>query len=396
VELGARLLLTGRVAQRGDVVDIQAELVDAQTDAQVWGQRFTRETSDLLTVQADIAREMCDVLKVRLSPAERSRLTRARAVDPEAYREYLRGRHLYNRWSKESLLRAADAFNAAVARDPSFAPAYAGLADAYGASAYYGYLPAEQAYPRAFAAGQQALALDPDLAEAHAGVALGHLFFRWDWEAAGASLEKAIALNSQYAAAHTNKSLYLCTLGRHAEALAEARAGEALDPLSLLSGVAVAWALMFSRDLEGALQQAHRVLDLDPTFFETKGIIVGIHERQGRFEQAISHLRTWLPSMGTPAERADQLLEAYRTGGADAYWRARLALFADWACVPVLPWLRAELHARLREAEPMFAALHEAVAMHLGPCVFLKVDPHFEEWRSDPRFEALVQRVGIP
>jgi serine/threonine-protein kinase len=398
VELNAQTLLTGRVLQRGDRLDVQAELVDATTDAQLWGQRYSRAVDDIFEVQEEIAREIGNALKLRLggSPRRTRKATPPSPPDPEAYRHYLRGRHFWNRWTPEGFQKAAEAFQAAIDLDPTYAPAWSGLADAYGASGFYGFLAPSEAMPRACAAAKKALELDDQLAEAHATLGIELMFFDWKFADAERSLKRAVALGPNYAPAHAYYSLLLNSVGRLAEGLREALKAEALDPLSLLSASAVAWSHMFAGNLDAALAQTHRMLDLDPAFPEALGLRVWINEILGRLDDAVRAIREWLPAVGVDASHAERIERALAEGGAEAYWRARLAsIDAGGTCGPQGDFFAAAVEAKLGHTDRAFERLERCYEQRFSTMVFLKSHQAFAPIRTDARFADLVARIGL-
>jgi eukaryotic-like serine/threonine-protein kinase len=397
VELGATWLLTGRMAQRQDVLHIQAELVDTEAASQLWGQRYTMPAGRLFDVQDRIATEILGALRRRLAPS-RSKKPVARTapqVEPEAYRHYLRGRHHWNQWSREGFMRAVEEFQAAIGVDATFARAYAGLADAYGAAAYYGFLPPDEAFPRSEAAAERALAIEPTLAEAHATKGVAQLFRHWDLAAAEESFDRALALDPLYAPAHVYRALYLAVRRRKDEALASAKQAEALDPLSLLTVTCVAWMHGMRDEPEAALAQAHRALHLDPTFAEASGIAVFALERLGRFREAAKKMLDWLPLAGLPPELGEGLVEAAESEDPRVYWETRLRSLERSQGVGPVAHARAAVQAQLGDVDGMFAALEACVAERLGWLVFLDTEPVFEPYRDDPRFQALAERIGL-
>jgi len=400
VELNADLLLTGRVLQRGDRLDVQAELVDTSTESQLWGQRYGRALDDAFAVQEEIAREIAGAMRLKFAPASRGlRKVPAparQAPDPEAYRAYLRGRHLWSKWTAEGFRRAAEWFQQAIDRDPAYAAAWAGLADVYGAAAFYGYMPAGEVLPRARAAAKRALELDPDLAEAHATLAVDLLFFDWDLPGAERAATRAVRLDPAYATGHAYHALVLACRGRLAEALDAAQRAETLDPLSLLAASTVAWVQMFAGDAAAALGQVHHILDLDPKFPEARGLAVWIYESTGHYEPAAREARAWLPVFGLPAEAADRLAEAFAARGERGYWEERLALIDQiGTCGGQSAFYTAAVLMSLGRSDEALGQLEDATAGHEGSLVFLRVHPAFTTLHGTPRFEALAARVGV-
>jgi len=191
--LNARTILTGRVVQQGDVLNIQAELVDVSTESQLWGEQFRQRVSDLVTVQEEIAWQISEALRLKLTGAQKTRLQKRHTASAEASQEYLRGRFEWNSWTAEGFRRAVEHFERAIGYDPKYAPAYAGISDSYAAMAYYGFVPPEVGYPRARQAAEQALVIDPDIADAHASLALSYLLWQFDWAAAESLVDRCLA-----------------------------------------------------------------------------------------------------------------------------------------------------------------------------------------------------------
>jgi serine/threonine protein kinase len=362
--LNARIILTGRVVQQGDVLNIQAELVDTATESQLWGEQFRQNVTNLLAVQEEIAWQISEALRLKLTGEQRKRLRKRPTGNAEAYQEYLRGRYEWNNWTPDSFRRAVEHFECAIAHDPDYALAYAGLADSYGAMAYYGFVPAEYGYPRAKEAALKAIELDPEVADAHASLALGYLFWQHDWPAAGREFRTALKLNPQLALAHALYALYLITMGQHDEAVNEARTAQRLDPLSLLINMSVCWALHFAGRHEEAVRETRRTRELAPGF----------------------------------QEDGHALLAAYQIGGAEAYWRKRLE-FLDQVPPPAseaIHYAYAVIHARLGEIDEALNHVERLIDAKSGNSVFVVVDPCLRRLQGTPRFQQIVKRLGVP
>ena len=213
--LNARTILTGRVVQHGDVLSIQAELVDTANESQLWGERFRQKTTDLITVQEEIAWQISEALRLKLTGEQKKKLRKRDTINAEAHQEYLRGRYHWNTWSPDGFRRALEHFERAIAHDPLYAQAFAGLGDAYGAMSYYGYIPPEDGFPRSRAAAERAIDLDPAIGDPYVTLAIERLFWGWDWAASERNILKAIRLSPKLALAHSVYSLLLATCGRH-------------------------------------------------------------------------------------------------------------------------------------------------------------------------------------
>jgi serine/threonine protein kinase len=392
--LNARTILTGQVTQHDDMLTIQAELVDTTSESQLWGEQFRQRASDVMAVQEEIAWRISEALRLKLTPRQKTRLRKRQTVSPEAYQEYLRGRHYWNNWRAETHRRALEHFERAIEIDPTYALAYAGLGDAYGTMAYYGPISPEDGFPRARAAAERAIALDPDLSEAHATLGIEQLFWAWDWVTAERELQRAIKLNPKLSAAHTFYGLLLVTAGRYEAALAEARLGRELDPLSSLANMGVAWVHHFSGHHEAAIRTSLRTRDLTPDLEEAGNMLIASYELLGRFEDAariMTTQRCWGMSFD-----GDQMLAAFRSGGRDAYFRKRLEFMNAHGARPHLYFSFAIAHRLLGENDKAIDYLERMVDAHVGGVVFIGVDPTLGTLSGHPRFDALVTRAGLP
>jgi serine/threonine protein kinase len=395
--LNVRSILTGRITRHGDVLNIQAELVDTTSESQLWGDQFRQHTSDLMTVQEEIAWQISEALRLKLTTAQKKQLRKRSTVNPEAYQAYLRGRHHWNQWTPDGFRRALDEFQRAIALDPLYAVAYAGLGDTYGAMAYYGYVDPRAGFAQSHAAADRALQLDAALPEAHVTLALGHLFAEWNWAAAEAALKQALALNPKHAGAHAVYALYLSTAGRFSESLAEARAARDLDPLSIFNNIGVAWAHHFAGRHREAIHEALRIRDLVPGLEEAGNVLMGSYELLGRFEDA-AQLATEQRCWGLTLD-GTTLRDAFRASGAEGYWRARLALMREaltGVTAPAVNFGLAITHLHLGETDPAIDALEAMVEAHVGGSVFIGVDPTLRTLRGNPRYDEIVRRVGSP
>lgn len=394
--LNARTILTGRIAQHGDVLSIQTELVDTRTESQLWGEQYRQPAGDVVTIQQEIAWHISEALRVRLTAAQKRKLTARATVHPDAYQAYLRGRYHWNHWTPDGFRRALEEFQRAVDLDPLYALAYSGLGDTYAAMSYYGYMDPRHGFALARAAAMRALALDPELAEAHVTVAIGQFFAEWNWAAAEAELRQALARNPRLSIAHTIHALYLVSCGRLEESLAAAKTGRDLDPLSAMANMGVAWSRHFAADHERAVRDAQRARELLPALEEAGNVMISACESLGRFEEA-TRLMGEQPAWGYRLD-GPRLLAAWREGGTSAYWRARLAMMlaAGETLKGRTNLSLANVCVRLGERDLALDHLERLVDSHAGVAVFLGVDPISRDLHGMPRFEALLTRVGCP
>ena len=265
-ELNVRAVLTGRIMQSGGSLRIGTELVDVATGSQLWGAQYDRKPGDIFAIQDEISNEISGKLRLKLTRAEKKRLTKRQTDDAEAYRLYLKGRHHWNRWTEDGFYKAIEYFQQAVEKDPGYALAYTGLADSYVLLGWNSYLPPKDAFPKAKMAAMRALQLDPDLGEAHTPLAAVLWLHDWQWQEAQTEFKRSLALNPAYPTANHWYAEYLMTMGRHAEAIARMKNSQELDPLSLIISVAIGWAFYMARRYDDAIEQLRRTVELDPNY----------------------------------------------------------------------------------------------------------------------------------
>lgn len=393
--LNARTILTGHIVQQGDTLHIQAELVDTASESQLWGERFRHRTSELLTVQEEIAWQISEALRLKLSGEHKKRLKRRPTVNAEAYQEYLRGRHYWHQWGAHNFQRAIEHFERALSFDPAYALAYTGLGNAYGALAYYGVVRPSEGFPKALAAAERALEIDERLSDAHVVIGLERLFYAWDRTAAEAAIEKAVALDPDSAIAYAVKSLVLISSHRFEEALKAARHARSLDPLSPFINMGVAWVYHFWGRPAEAVRELQDVLAFRPGLDEAGNILITSFESLGRFEEAaalVDKQSCWGMALDGTA-----LVAAYRRGGPEAYWRERLVQMNKGGEPPVFASFSfATVHCHLGEFDQAVDHLERMVDAHAGGTVFISVENTIARLRGFPRYDALLTRIGAP
>jgi serine/threonine protein kinase/Flp pilus assembly protein TadD len=396
--LSARTILTGRVSQQGESLSIQAELVDTTTESQLWGEQFRPKISELPNVQQEIAWQISEALRLKLTGSQKTRLQKRTAVDPAAYQEYLRGRHYFNAWSPEGFRKAHEHFQRAIDLDPTYAPAYAGLGDTIGSMSYYGFVPAAEGFPRANAAAAKAIALDPELADAHGTLALSALFWDWDWAASERHFRRSIELNPNVASVRAFHAIMLSSSCRHDEAVAEARVARQLDPLSPFVNMSVAWTLHMAERHEEVITELRRALELvqGETRAEPISLLMVSYEQMGRFEDAA---RAGMNSrcFEVPID-GEALLAGYRRAGARGYWEERLAEM-DKVVATARPLIHVGygvVLSQLGRLDEAVEHLQTLVDRHRGGAVFLAADPALAPLRGYPAYEELLTRVGVP
>jgi TolB-like protein/Flp pilus assembly protein TadD len=401
-ELGVQYVLEGSIRRDSEKVRITAQLIEAKDQTHLWTRQYDREVSHLLTLEAEIAREIADEIQTTLG--ERKALDSASQPDLsgqnspptyEAYDLYLKGQYFFNKRSIEGFRRAIDYYQQAIAKDPSYARAYAGLADSYALTGGYSTAPQTEFMPKARAAALRAVELDPSLPEAHTALALVVQNYDWDWQTSEKEFRRAIALNPNYATAHHWYAEHLTWLGRFDEALRESENARQLDPLSLIIATDHGATLYFSRQYDRAIAQFLAVREMDPDFPHSTMIVLA-YEQKGMFAEILAEIEKNRRSTGDAPWLCSEEAYVYgRTGQAD---RARRALgkLEEWnrrqpvdAAAFVGPYIA------LGEKDRAFFWLEKAYAQHSNALTWLKVGPMFDPLRSDPRFQDLMRRVGL-
>jgi DNA-binding SARP family transcriptional activator/TolB-like protein len=393
--LGVRAVLTGRVMQRGDRLNIQTELVDVSDGSQLWGEQYDRRPADIFEVQEEIAREISEKLRLRLTGEERRRLTERHTENIEAYHDYLKGRYYWNKRDIAWLKKGVEHFRRAIDLDPSYAAAYAGLSDSYTLLVVREALPPEEGFAKAKAAAAQALRIDEAFAAAHAS--LGHaMLHNWEWEGAERELRRAIELSPGYPSAHHWYSEHLTAMGRCEESVAELRLAGELDPLSLVISADLGRAFYYARDYERVIRQEERTLEMDANFWLSHINLGRTYTQKGMHAQAVAALSRACELSPDNTEALSFLAFAHAAAGERD---AALAILRDLderarhAHIP--PYHFAVVHAGLGEQGGAFEWLERAYDRHAVDLFTLKVEPMFDRLRPDPRFADLVRRVGL-
>ena len=395
-ELSVDAIVEGAVFRAGDRVRVTVKLIEAAADRHLWAQSYERDVGDVLALQGELAQAIAGEVQIKLTPGERERLGGTRAVNPRAYEAYLRGRHCWNKRTTAEVRRAADFFQQAIAADPSYAAAHAGLADAYNILADLGSVAPLEAASRARAATSRALDLDPRLAEAHTSLGFIRFFFDWDWDGSERAFREAIAQNPGYATAHQWYAELLASQARFEEAVAEGRRAETLDPLGFAIATSLADVLYFQRRFDEAIAHLRRVIEVEPTFYPARNDLARALAQSGRAGEAIEEfLAAAELSGGDPRSHAG-LGHAYALAGREADARAVLEALTEKARgLTVSSHAVAVIHVALGEHRAAFEWLDRAGREHDRALVWLKVHPRLDPVRSDPRFEELLHRVGF-
>ncbi|PYV98458.1 MAG: hypothetical protein DMG89_11075 [Acidobacteria bacterium] len=395
-DLKVDAVLLGKIAQRGDTLTIQTDLVNVSDGSEIWGEQYNRKVSDLIGVQEDIAKEIYDNLRPKLTGQEPHQLAKRYTENPEAYQLYLQGLFHWNKWTESGFRKAIDYFNQAVQRDPNYALAYAGLAEAYNFLGDSGYVDSKQVWQNAKAASMQALKVDDSLAEAHTALALVRESYDWDWPGAETEFKRAIQLDPNSATAHHWYGDFLTRMGRFEDSRQELKKAQDLDPLSLLINTSVGRELYYLRQYEAATQQLKKALDMDPNFVPAQQAMEAAYAQGGMYKEAIAQRQRVLTLSGNP-DLAAAIGEDYRKSGYTGVLQGWLEGLSEVSRRGyVSPYNLAQIHARLGEKEQALSVLEQAYTERDSKLSFVKVDPVFDEIRSDARFQQVLKQLSFP
>jgi len=398
-ELGVDAIVSGSVSRNGSHVKVIVELRDVRLDRQLWSETYDRNVEGVLGVPADIARAIARSIDLSLTSEASAMLTnRSRSVLAPAYDAYVRGRHAFEKRTESDVRDSIRLFQASIDADPTYAPAYAALADSYGQLGYGSYVAPEEAFPLARAAARKALELDPDLAEAHAALGYALMYYDWNFPEAEQEYQRAIASNPSYAIAHQWYAYWCTAMERpFEEADRELSSAQRLDPLSVSIYADRAYILHYYKRDEDALHAIRLALDVNPRFPLAYFWLGRIYASEARYVDAeaalekIGPLRTWTPAMAA-------LGFAYAKGGRSADAQRILDEFTALTRSGryASSYAIAVVYAGLGDRDRAFAALDAAVRERSHWLVWLKRDPRWNDIRSDRRFRELVKKVGLP
>jgi serine/threonine protein kinase/Flp pilus assembly protein TadD len=397
-ELNVDAVVEGSVLRSGNRVRITAQLIHAASDEHLWAESYERDLRDVLSLQGEVARAIANEIQVKLTSQDQARLVSAHSVDPEAYQLYLKGRFYWNKRTEAGLKRGIEYFHQAIDLDPNYALAYAGIADCYSLLGWdlFGALPPREALPIAKAAAKKALETDDSLAEAHNSLAWTKLAFDWDWMGAEREFKRAIELNPGYAITHHWYAECLAGMGRYAEALAEIRQAQELDPLSLIISSIVGWVFYFDRRDDQAIAEFRKTLELDPNFWVAHWTLGRAYEQKAMFVEAIAEIQKAIDfSGGSPLSLA-ALGHTYAVWGRRAEAERVLNELKESSKQGYIsPYGIAAIHAGLGEKDQAFIWLEKAYEERSGWLIWLRAEPISDPLRSDPRFQDLLRRIGL-
>jgi eukaryotic-like serine/threonine-protein kinase len=400
-ELTVDALLTGRVVQHGDTIQVSADLTNVQDNTEIWGEHYERKAADIIALQQQIAGDIAQKLRSKMSGAEKQQVTKQGTQNPEAYQLYVKGRYYWNKRTAADLNTAISYFKQAIDKDPGYALAYAGLADAYAVLSAYGGDP-KDLFAKAKAAAGKALELDSTLARPHADIALAKTQYDWDFSGGEAEFKKALALDPSDATAHQWLSQSLSYVGERAqEAIEEGNRAHELDPLSPIIGFAQAEAYQFDRQLDKAIEMYKKVSAENPSFSVGHLGLAVSYWNQHKYPQAVQEYQTFGQLAGDKnnAEYAAALDAGFRSGGWPAAERKAIdVLLAERNAGTnfLAPYLIAEFYADLGDKDHAFQWLNTAYQERVPLLEYFRTDFTMDSLRSDPRYAELVQKIGFP
>jgi serine/threonine protein kinase/TolB-like protein/Tfp pilus assembly protein PilF len=397
-ELGVRAIFEGRVMQRGDNLEISAELVDARDDSHIWGEQYSRKAADIFGLQEDLAKEMTGALRMHLTGEDEKRMAKSYTTNPEAYQNYLKGRYWWNKRTEEGLNKGIEFFQQAIEKDPTYALAYSGLADCYSQLADYGLRAPKESYPRAKEAALKALEIDDALAEADTSLAYPEMVYDWDWSGAEKEFQRAIALNASYATAHQWYGELLVSTGRFEEAIAENKRSIELDPLSLVINTTLRQTFCYARQYDQVMDQYRKTLELDPHFRPTHFFLGNAYVQESMDKEAIAEFQSVLAIAPEAPFALSGLAYAYAVAGRRAEAEKVLDQLKELAKRKFVPAVVfAKIHVGLGQKDKVFEWLEKSYEERsIGIYGWnIKVDPALDPLRSDPRFQDLLRRMNL-
>ena len=394
-ELHTDYVVEGSVRRVPDRVRITVHLIQVSDQTDLWAESYDRDVKDILALQDSVARTIANQINITLAPAEASRLATPRSVDPVAYEAYLKGRYYWNKRTAEGMQKAEVYFQQAIDKDPSYGVAYSGLADCNSGLTWHGFTSPSETLPRAHAAALKAIEIDPQSAEAHAslGLVLDH---EWDWSGAETQFKRALQLDRRYANAHHWYGDNLSIRGRHDEALLEARKASDLDPLNLMIGTWLGLRYYLARNYESAIEQGRNTVDLDPNFAASHLLLGQAYVQKGFREKGLAELQSAASLSGNNPLYLAQVAVAYASMGR----RTEALQIVDQlkttsASRYVSPYGLAQIYAVLNDKEQTFNWLQVSYDGRAVWMSYLAVDPVFDGYRSDQRFQDLLRRLHL-
>jgi len=396
-QLGVANILEGSVQRSGDQVRVNVQLIKAATDAHLWADTFDRKLTDIFAVESDIAKTIAETLQAKLTGSEKTAIAKRPTSNTEAYELYLKGRFFWNKRTGADLRTAIEYFNQALGKDPGYALAYVGLADSYAVLHFYGAASPADSFPQAKAAAKRAVELEDTLGEAHTALAFVLSTYDWDFAASDKEYQRAIELNPNYATAHHWYGETLAITGRFDEGIAESKRAQELDPLSLIINADLGEVYTFARQYDKAIELLRKTVEKDPRFYYAQWRLGQALQLKGHLNEAIAEYRKAVELDNDPSVLA-LLGQAYARAGQREEAQKILARLTEEAKSRyVHAYSFALMYLALGDKEHAMDEMERAYRERAGSDIgWIKVDPMLDEFRGNPRFEALVANVFAP
>jgi len=396
-ELQVEGAVEGAVLRSAERVRISVQLIDARSDTHLWAENYERDLRDVLGLQSEVTQAIARQVQVKLTPQEKATFAQVHPVHPQAYEAYLKGLQHWDHRSGKELPKAVQCFQEAIAKDPDYAAAYAGLADSLSTVATWGFAPPQETCEKAKQLAMRALEIDPALAEPHVSLAWINAWYDFDFAAAELGFERAIELNPRYPLGHYCFGFFLGLMGRYEEGYTEFKRAIRLDPMSAVIRWGLGILYWSSRRYDEAIESLGNALELDAAFAGAHGVLGWVCECKSLYEKAIA--------AGQKAAEIGQGAPTFLFGLAQAYARAghreearkilqQLQELSDKRYVT--PYGLARIHTALNEHDEAIRLLETAYHEHATWLIFLKTDPHLDTLRTDPRFQGLLRRMNFP
>ena len=399
-ELGVDAIIEGAVLRSGDRVRITAQLVRAATDQHIWAESYERDLRDLVALQDEVSRSIATQIQKQIAPPLPQQLATSAVINPQARENYLKGRYFWNLRSEAGYLKAIDYFQSAVADAPQYAQAYAGLADAYAllGSMPNTKIPREAAMPKAKEMALTAVKLDPSLSDAHTSLAFVEMHYEWKFQQAEQEFKRAIDLDPNYSIAHHWYAFDLAAMGRMDEAVAEVKRARQTDPLSAIINTDEAEILYWARRYDEAMQQARATIELDPNFAHAHRVLERIYDQKRMFPEAIAEGQRAVALAGDNTWILLELASTFAQANKKTEMEDCLRRAVNLSPGGVLPdnGGTAEVYLLSGQVDRALDVLEDAYRHRDGGLILLNADPSFDRLKSNPRFQQLLQRIGLP
>ncbi|MEQ1605597.1 MAG: protein kinase [Pyrinomonadaceae bacterium] len=396
-DLQVDAVLDGRIQRVADKLRVTVQLIRVSDGTVLWFGKFDEDFKGIFAVQDSIADRMFNELALKLSTVEQQQLAKRSTENTAAYQSYLKGRYFWNKFSGPNSEKAIEHFQRAIDEDPSFAPAYAGLADAYELQGYLNIKAAFEVYPLARSSVEKAMAIDDQLAEAHLVLAKIKLFYDWDIKAAEEEITRALALAPNIPDAHGFHGVCLVVTGDFDGALAARIRMQELDPTSAFAALNVGWSYFYKHEYDKAIEQYREALELDPQFATVYESLGQTYAKKEMPDEAIASFLREKELVGVAPDRLSVLSEAFRAHGLRGFWQQELELAEERGKQGQhkLPRRMARIYTELGQNDKAFEWLDKALVEHTPLLIFLKTDPTFDPLRLDPRYDILLQKIGL-